>query len=85
MDDLGTIANALGGLGALTVVAWLVITRKLIWHTDMDREVKRSERLERLLFDALGVVEKAADAADGTATALDKLTEAARTVRGERR
>ncbi len=42
----------------LAVIALLVITDKLVWHTRLRRAEQRVEKLEGMLLSALGVAER---------------------------
>lgn len=48
----------LTGPAALSLVAVLVITRRLVWHTDLKKEVARGDKWEGIALRALGVAEK---------------------------
>lgn len=52
---------------ALVVIAIMVITRKLIWHTDHEKVEKRCARMEELLWRSVGVAEATAEVLVGTA------------------
>ncbi len=48
----------LTGYGAIIVIAVLVITRKLVWHTDLTKAEERADRWEEIALKALGTAEK---------------------------
>lgn len=48
----------LTGPAALSLIAVLVITRRLVWHADLTRERERGDRWEATALRALGVAEK---------------------------
>lgn len=66
--------DRLGAVAVLAIVAGLVITNKLVWHTQLKREVARGDRWEKIALEALtlgaaaGV--RAAEVAVGVVAAL---------------
>ena len=76
MDELFTLANAdkVSAVAVIIIVAWLVITDKLVWHTRLKNAEKRADRWETVALEALtagaqaGV--KAAEVAVGVVSAL---------------
>lgn len=48
----------LTGPAALAVIAVLVITRKLVWHKDLQKVEERAEKWEGIALTALGVADK---------------------------
>jgi hypothetical protein len=74
----------LTGIGVLSIIAWLVITRKLVWHTDLETfktesagELKgvKEERDEwkRITLQLLGVTEKLTVQAEVTNEVMSRL------------
>jgi hypothetical protein len=75
------------GIGVLTIIAWLVITRKLIWHTDL-QETKAGDaanlaKVERerdewknIALSLLGVTEKLTVQAEVTNEVISRLPSA---------
>lgn len=66
--------DRIGAVGTLALIAILVITDKLVWHTRFRKETERADRWERIALDALsagaqaGV--KAAEVAVGVVSSL---------------
>lgn len=58
IDDLPPGLLDLTGPAALSLIAVLVITRRLVWHSDLTRERERGDRWESTALRALGVAEK---------------------------
>jgi hypothetical protein len=58
MEALLPALSSLDGPAVVSVVAWLVITRKLVWYKDLRREEARSERYEEMALKLAGVSEK---------------------------
>ena len=59
----------LTGAGAVLIVAWLVITRKLVWHTDLEKAEQAADKIlgkaererdewKNISLSLLGVTEK---------------------------
>ena len=67
LDSISPGLLNLTGPAALSLVAILVITRRLVWHTDLTRERERGDKWEGYALRALGVAEKMTDHAE-TAT-----------------
>jgi hypothetical protein len=72
------------GVGTLVIVAWLVITRKLVWHTDLSEEkteaanVLQGVKEERdewkhITLQLLGVTEKLTVQAEVTNEVISRL------------
>ena len=57
-DSLSPDLLNLTGPAALSLIAVLVITRRLVWHADLTRERERGDRWEATALRALGVAEK---------------------------
>ena len=57
METLAPLGDY-SGLAGLTLIALLVITRRLVWYKDLQKAEKRADRLEELLFRTLGASEK---------------------------
>lgn len=76
MDELFTLANVdrISAVAVIVIVAWLVITDKLVWHTRLENAEKRADRWETVALEALtagaqaGV--KAAEVAVGVVSSL---------------
>lgn len=66
ITDLGTPA-------VLAVIALLVITDKLVWHTRLKTSEARVQRLEEMLWASIGVAERATAGAEVTSDVLSKL------------
>jgi hypothetical protein len=45
----------------MVLVAILVITRRLVWHTDLKKVEARLARLEELLWVSVGITERTTD------------------------
>jgi hypothetical protein len=58
LDGLSPELLNLTGPAALSLIAVLVITRRLVWHSDLTREQERGDRWEATALRALGVAEK---------------------------
>lgn len=43
LDLLRVNADSITAVGIIVGVCWLVITRKLVWHTDLDDERERTD------------------------------------------
>lgn len=65
------------GYGVLVVIALLVITDKLVWHSRLEKAEKRVERLEGMLDRALGVSERSVVGAEVAADVVSKLPDPA--------
>lgn len=77
------LADIMDGAGWIAI-AILVITRKLIWHTDLRKEEKKTAKaesekaeLQRLVYVALGVAEKLTVAAEATNEVLTRFPDPA--------
>ena len=84
MDFYGLALGEITGTAAFILIAVAVITRKLVWHTDLDKEVARCERTkqeetaradkwEKLALDMLGVAEKLTKTAEATNEVLQQI------------
>lgn len=66
--------DRLGAVGTLTLMALLVITDKLVWHTRLKKAEDRAERWEKVALDALNAGARAgvhaAEVAVGVVSAL---------------
>ena len=58
LDSISPGLLNLTGPAALSLVAVLVITRRLVWHSDLTRERQRGDKWEGIALRALGVAEK---------------------------
>lgn len=67
------LLNDLTGPAALVLVAMLVITRRLVWHTDLTKAEKRADRWEGIALDALSAAEKLTVHAEVTNEVLTKI------------
>jgi hypothetical protein len=74
----------IGGVGTLILVAWLVITRRLIWHTDLtsakgdsDKTLGKCEKerdeWKHIALSLLGVTEKLTVQAEVTNEVMSRL------------
>jgi hypothetical protein len=74
----------LTGIGVVSVIAWLVITRKLIWHTDLQaakdegridlgKVEKERDEWKRIALSLLGVTEKLTVQAEVTNEVMSRL------------
>lgn len=71
-DQLGTVALAV-------LIAWLVITNKLVWHTRLKEVEARAERWERIALEALQTGARAGvQAAEVSSEVLAKLPDPGR-------
>lgn len=70
--------DTLTGYSSLIVVAVLVITRKLVWHTDLEKAEARSDKWEGIALKALGTAEKLTVQAEVTNAYLDKIPDPAK-------
>ncbi|MDP9820375.1 hypothetical protein [Nocardioides massiliensis] len=68
----------------LAVIALLVITDKLVWHTRLKRAEKRVEKLEEMLLSALGVAERTTVGAEVAHKVIEQLPDPG-SGRGKRR
>ena len=57
-DLLGFGIADLTGPAVVVLIALLVITDKLVWHTRLDKAEKRAERWESIALRGLGVAEQ---------------------------
>lgn len=90
----GLPLSEITGTGVMVVVAWLVITRRLVWHSDLEDARQEAadriksledkvDKLQGLLYVALGVATKLTDATELTNEVLTKLDQAASARSGE--
>lgn len=63
LDQFGNIPD-LTGVAGLIVVAILVITNKLVWHTRLAKSEARCDRWEGIALAALGVADKVTTTAE---------------------
>lgn len=49
------VLDKLGAAGIIMLVAFLVITRKLVWHTDLKKSDARADFWEAKAWEAIGV------------------------------
>lgn len=73
LDALGPGLLNLTGPAALSLVAILVITDKLVWHRRLEHERAQRERWEGIALRSLGVAEKLTIQAEVTNDVLTKL------------
>lgn len=73
----GLPVTELTGTGVLVAVAILVITRKLVWYTDLRKVEKREERWQGIALQALGVADKLTIQAELTNEVLTRLPDPA--------
>lgn len=66
------------GPAALALVALLVITDKLVWHTRLKAAERRADRWESIALSSLGVAEKLTVQAEVTNDLLAKLPDPTR-------
>lgn len=65
------------GYGCIIIVALLVITRKLVWHKDLEKAEKRADKWENVALTSLGVADKMTVQAELTNTFLSKIPDPA--------
>jgi hypothetical protein len=68
----------IGVVGILSLVALLVITDKLVWHTRLRKAEAKVDELQRLLYVALGVADKMTTAAEVTNEVMSRFPDPAR-------
>jgi len=61
------------GIVVLWTVAVLVITRRLVWHTDLKKAEKRGDKWQELALRLLGATDTLAQAAEVTTEVLTSL------------
>lgn len=66
MDFLAFFDSAWTGPGVLTGVALMVITRCLVWFTDLRRAEARADRLEKIVWELLGATKDLTIQAEAT-------------------
>lgn len=71
VDRVGTVAT-------IVIVAWLVITDKLVWHTRLRRAEERGDRWEAATLRAMGSAQASVLAAEVTADILAAMPDPAR-------
>jgi hypothetical protein len=54
-----TLLNGLGVVGLWSVIGALVLTRKLVWHTDLEAVERREKEWRDMALRGLGVAEQA--------------------------
>jgi hypothetical protein len=69
--------ETLTGYGSLIVIAILTITRKIVWHKDLDFERRRADKWEGIALRALGIAEKTTVHAEVTNALISKLPDPA--------
>lgn len=74
----GLPISEITGTGILVLVAILVITRKMVWHTDLDKAEERTKRWEDIALSALGVADKMTVHAEVTNKVLKHLPDPAK-------
>jgi hypothetical protein len=62
----------LTGIGVLTIIGWLVITRKLVWHDDLAEVKRERDEWKKLALSMLGVTEKLTVQAEVTNAVISK-------------
>jgi hypothetical protein len=67
------VFNSIGIVGLWGVVALMVITRRLVWHTDLRRAEARADRWEGVALKLLGVSEKLTVSAEVASAVLSTL------------
>jgi hypothetical protein len=52
------LLNGLGGMALWTLIGYLMLTDRLVWHTRLNKEIARGDKWEGIALRALGVAEK---------------------------
>lgn len=73
VDTLLASAADYTGPGILALVAMLVLTRRLVWHTDLQKVEKDRDEWKDMALRSVGVAERTTISAEVTAQALSSL------------
>lgn len=73
LEWLSTHGDQASGVTVLLIISILVITDRLVWHTRLKKAEARADKLERMLFELMGIVKPTKVALETTTEALTKL------------